>query len=82
MKRKLTILKIRLLIIWYSLAAEIATWLFFNIGLSRRETLPNEAAYQMNAWIWSKLYVEGGNLDKLKYHYKWELEKRIKYYFA
>lgn len=81
-QRRLTILKFQLLFVWYSIVTGAALWLFFNIGLSRREELPNEAAYQINAWIWSKLYVESGKLDKLKYNYKWEIEKRIIYHFA
>ena len=78
-KRQLIMLKLRLLILWYSLTQEICGWLFRNIGLSHREDLPNEEAYKMNWWIRWKLYDESDILDKLKYHYKWELKKRIEY---
>ena len=79
-KRQLIMMKLRLLILWYSISTDIASWLFRNIGLSRREDLPNEASYQLNGMIWGRLYNEVDILDKLKYHYIWELQKRIKYW--
>ena len=78
-KRKIKIFKEYFLIAWYSLATSVAVWLFFNIGLARRENLPNEAAYQINWWIWNILYDEGGRLSLSVSYHKWQLEKILHY---